>query len=631
MDENKKKKWKTYLHICHMGWSLLGAVGFFAMPAVSFVLFETVTGNLEHILPLMCRLNVLWYYVVYLVIFGILGTSRLTVPVASGFFYALSLAEVFVMEYRGSPILPADLLAAKTAATVLDNYRLELSPVMQRAGWILLACNLLLLTAPVRVRGWKQRLGAALGCVGGAVGLGVYFYLHIVPAYQLTMNLWELSYTYNANGYVLTTAVSMQYIVEKPPKGYSQAVLENIYARLMAGEESKDGSGVAASEAETEIQPVNLICIMNESLSDLKVAGDFAVSEEYFPFLDSLTENTVKGSLAIPVFGSGTSSSEYEFLTGNSMALLPVGTNPYQFYVPPKTRSLVSTLAAQGYRTVAMHPYPGENWNRDVSYENMGFDEFLYGDYFDNLETFRTFISDRADYQKIIELVEQKKDPQEKLFVFNVTMQNHGGYEIQDPNLKARADIRLTGELEGKYPMVDQYLSLMKLSDEALEYLLGYFSQSAEPTMIVLFGDHQPSVEDAFWDEIAGCPSDQVSMEDHLMWYKTPFIIWTNYDQEAENLGDLGAIYLSSVMLDRAGLKLTPYNRFLLEMSKVLPVVHKLGFYGADGSHYEWLEGSTPACPYQELILEYQDMEYNHSLDKRTMNKLFEIPEGSGG
>ena len=73
-----------------------------------------------------------------------------------------------------------------------------------------------------------------------------------------------------------------------------------------------------------------------------------------------------------------------------------------------------------------MHPYPGENWNRINCYEYMGFDDFLYGDYYEGSETFRNYVSDRADYQKIIDLVEEKEDREERLFVFNVTMQNHG-------------------------------------------------------------------------------------------------------------------------------------------------------------------------------------------------------------
>jgi phosphoglycerol transferase MdoB-like AlkP superfamily enzyme len=238
----------------------------------------------------------------------------------------------------------------------------------------------------------------------------------------------------------------------------------------------------------------------------------------------------------------------------------------------------------------------------------------------------RTYITDRADYQKIIEQVEQKDDPDERLFVFNVTMQNHGGYEIEEPRLKERADIHLTGELEGKYPMVDQYLSVMKLSDEALEYLLGYFSESDQPTMIVMFGDHQPSVEDAFWDEIAGMPSVEVPAPEHLMWYKTPFFIWTNYEQQSEDMGDLSSIFLASKMLDTAGLSMTPYQYFLLQMSKQLPVVHKIGYFDSEHVWYEWSAASTEDCPYAQLVLDYETMAFNHSLDQKKDTKLFVLP-----
>ena len=122
-----------------------------------------------------------------------------------------------------------------------------------------------------------------------------------------------------------------------------------------------------------------------------------------------------------------------------------------------------------------------------------------------------------------------------------MTMQNHGGYEETYDNFAQ--EVHLTGEMEGKYPKTDQYLSLMKKSDEALEYLLDYFSQCEEPTMIVVFGDHQPSVEDEFYDEIAGVPSSQVPTPERLMWYETPFIIWTNYEQPSQDLGRLGAVY----------------------------------------------------------------------------------------
>ena len=368
---------------------------------------------------------------------------------------------------------------------------------------------------------------------------------------------------------------------------------------------------------------MNLICIMNESLSDLRTAGDFTTNVEYFPFINSLKENVVKGSLTVPVFGSMTSNSEYEFLTGDSMALLPANSIAYQFNVKPDTYSLVSTLKAQGYAAVAMHPYPGENWNRVECYRNMGFDEFMDEEFYEESEQLRSYVSDKADYDRLIDVVESKESPEDRLFIFNVTMQNHGGYEGEYDNFEQ--EVWLTGQYEGQYPKTDQYLSLMKKSDEAFRYLLDYFSQVDEPTMIVMFGDHQPSVEDEFYDAIAGMPSSQVPVQDRLMWYETPFIIWTNYDMPSEDMGKLGAVYLSTEVLKRANLAMTPYNRFLLQLEEVLPVVHFLGCYDREGNYYYWPKAESERCPYQDMVLDYEMLVYNHSLDRKKYKDMFVV------
>ena len=305
------------------------------------------------------------------------------------------------------------------------------------------------------------------------------------------------------------------------------------------------------------------------------------------------------------------------------MAMLPSNSIAYQFNVKPGAYSLVSTLKDQGYGAVAMHPYPGDNWNRVECYENMGFDVFLDEEFYEDSPQLRNYVSDRADYDKLIEVIERKESPDDRLFIFNVTMQNHGGYEGTYDNFQQ--EVWLTGELEGKYPRTDQYLSLMKKSDEALEYLLDYFKNVDQPTMIVMFGDHQPSVEDGFFDHIYGMASSDVPVQDHLMWYETPFIIWTNYDMPSENMGKLGSIYLSSELLDRANLEMTPYNRFLLELKEVLPVVHFLGCYDREDNYYYWAKAESDRCPYKDLVLDYEALVYNHSLDNKKIKEMFVI------
>ncbi len=73
-----------------------------------------------------------------------------------------------------------------------------------------------------------------------------------------------------------------------------------------------------------------------------------------------------------------------------------------------------------------------------------------------------------------------------------------------------------------------------------------------------------------------------------MVWYETPFVIWTNYDQPSEDMGRLGAIYLSSYLLKRANLSLTPYNEFLLQLSEKLPIIHHLGIWESDGTYHSW-------------------------------------------
>lgn len=591
------------------------------MPVLSFLLFEWVTGNLFHLSRPFLVLGILWTAVFYLAAFGIFCNTRFSLPLVSLFFYSLSVAETFVMEFRQNPIMLWDIFSLPTALSVAQNYHFSFSMEMKTAGMVLLNINYLFLFFPLRARGLKQRLAAGIGSFGLLAAYVSVFFRQIVPAWALVINMWAMQESYDTYGYILATAVSAQYLVKKPPRGYSHAHLQELAEKIengtyFAGESISENKG---------IRPVNLICIMNESLADLRVAGEFTTNKDYFPFLHGLTENTVKGSLCVPVFGAMTSNTEFEFLTGDSMALFPVNTTAYQFYVRPDTKSLVSTLKAQGYRAVAMHPYPPENWNRDKCYASMGFDAFLSWDDFLGSEVLRYYVSDRGNYQKIIEEVEKKESPSDKLFIFNVTMQNHGGYD--EVNESFPHEIYLTGENRGKFPKTDQYLSLMLESDRAFQELTEYFSRVDEPTMLVMFGDHQPGIEEEFYNHIAGRPSGEIPDEEHLIWYQTPLVIWTNYSQPSQDLGKLGAVYLSSYVLERANLSMSPFQRFLGRMSKKLPVIHPIGCYGQDGAYYTWEEARSASCPFSTLVQDYEGMVYNHSLDVQKAEALFSLPQ----
>ena len=100
-----------------------------------------------------------------------------------------------------------------------------------------------------------------------------------------------------------------------PPENYSVELIQKLEQHY------KDDDGILSITRE---EPV-MIVIMNESFADLSVLGELETNAPLTPFMDSLEENTIKGYALSSVFGAKTPNSEWEFMTGNSMAFLPEG------------------------------------------------------------------------------------------------------------------------------------------------------------------------------------------------------------------------------------------------------------------------------------------------------------------
>ena len=228
---------------------------------------------------------------------------------------------------------------------------------------------------------------------------------------------------------------------------------------------------------------------------------------------------------------------------------------------------------------MATHPYNATGWERDEVYPWMGFDDCIFVDEYTGASRVRNYVSDEACVEKIISLYEQK-EAETPLFVFNVTMQNHGGYQDAYPNFTP--DVSVDGIDNFS---VSQYLSLVKLSDQSLETLISYFSGVDEKTVVVFFGDHQPS------DTVAapilaqnGMAWNNLSEEELKLRYQVPYVIWANYDIEEEQEADTSVNFLGAEVLTRAGVPTTAYQKFLLALKEEYPIVSPVRTVEADGS-----------------------------------------------
>ncbi len=425
-------------------------------------------------------------------------------------------------------------------------------------------------------------------------------------------------------------------IIRKPPEHIPLAV-----------EETSETDQPATSARLRKGQNPNIIVIMNETLSDLHVLGDFSTNKDYFPFIRNLTANTLKGNLYMPVNGAGTSNSEFEMLTGDTMGLLPAGSNAYQLYVDSVTPSFSHALKDQGYCAYAYHTYYKAGWRRLQVYPLLGFERYtaiedLFGDdlvntYRDGGITFyeyesrlremfpdtdhvllRRFASDRFDYEQLINMYENR-NREKPFYIFNVTMQNHGGYGQSYINFNEQI---FSTSVMDYYPQANRFLSLMYESDCAFKELVEYFSSVSEPTMIVMFGDHQPSIETSFISEVMGKSVNSLTLEETQRRYVTPFIIWTNYKSESGYIEKMSANYLSTLVLQRAGLKTTAYNDYLSALYSELPVIDTTGYISSDGIYYSYDDESR----YSGYLKDYEKIVYNHLFDaSNRSNDLFYV------
>ena len=630
-----------------LAWNLL-------VPFLMLLVSEGVTGNLLRLFAPGVVLGTAVYFILDLGVFFFAGTTKVSWLLLNLAVYGLAAGEYFVISFRERPAMIWDVLALRTAMTVSANYRFTVTPrlVFTFLGTLLLGIGSW--KVPLRLENRKIRWKARGAWAGVTAAFAVLLYGVLTPALKLSVPMWDPIISFERQGFLLSTVLSLETLFPQKPAGYetetARQLLERLEEEAAAGADTGTAADIGtAAEAkagekpgnEAEILgrnetvvPENVICIMNESFADLRIfnglvsGNSFETDGPFLSYYDSLSENAQKGWLYVPVFGAMTANSEYEFLTGNSCAFVPQGSIPYQFYTKPGDGSLARVFGEAGYRTVAMHPYPGYNWNRTEAYENLGFDEFLDQDYYeasgflDEEETGgsadsrmpRGYLSDAADYEALIRQVEEK-EPGEKLFLFNVTMQNHGGYEVAD----FPADVHVTAvngeDCLGEYPKADQYLTLMKRSDEALKILLDYFSACSQPTLIVLFGDHEPSVETSFYEALYGTRWSQVPGEQKRYSFVTPYLIWSNYERDAGDLGDMSAFMLGGQVLRAAGMEAGGFGYAVERLRGEYPMVHSMGLLTRDGQFLDVLETGT--LDLSQTVKEYHTLQYYRMFEEK--------------
>lgn len=583
----------------------------FYVPMKIFHRIELPVHDLSVLQDGAAELTALLIICVYLLIFLFTQNTAVALGVGSGFFLILFLVEYYIYKFRGDFLTPSDLKAIGTAVSVMNNYKYELSP--EAVYSVIYFIFFIVLGSKIRIRMHKWvHVGVS---ATATLMIGVWYYVVMVTPNPLgkefAVDFWNISNNRNISGACLSYLLLEKSSHIEVPNGYSKEAVETI-AREVAEEYH------APQSKETQERP-DIIMIMGESWSDLSVLGEFNTTKEYMPFTDGLTENTLRGNLYVSILGGLTANTEFEALTGNSLSLLYPGAVPYQNQVQHDMPSLARVLANQGYKTMAMHPAGGNAWSRNKVYSFFGFDEFIdQGNWEVACEYISRFVSDACNFAEIIHRYEER-DPESPFFLFDVTIQNHGGYYGQCPvDVKIKDVGGILAKDVGYLYDVETYLSLIKISDAAFGELVAYFEQVDRPVIICLFGDHQPSLGTDFHEAVSTNQglSDQ---EANLRKYIVPYTIWANYDVDWVQYGDMSANYLPAALLECSGLELPPFYQLLMELHEEYPVLTQRGCVDANGEMVDIGDISDT-----ESILRYRMLEYNQLYEKQYQKWIFE-------
>ena len=590
--------------------ALLGTEGKFAHPLLGASIMLLLAGVFATLgLEFSSNHDLTWMYPLCLLLewaliaFAMLGLFFLFQRRCGGAvvlavaLYVLGLAEYFVILFKSMPISPGDLTALSTAAAVAGTgytYTITSFCMLSLAFTVIAIqiCTLAAQVAPKRPKGsWRGlvlNLLIAIVCLGGIAAhttLLDYYHTLYIQVYS-----WRPLESYYRQGFLPSFISGAQTIKPSKPEDYTVSGAKKLiseYAKEYDGNSQTGGSSTTRLEATKQFdeEKPTVIAVMNETFSDLSIYQNMHADYQGPTYFKSIGDCLSRGRLYVSAYGGGTANTEFEFLTGNSMAYLGSGVYPYTTYDLTDTENLAAQFKSLGYYTTAMHPNHGTNWNRENVYKDFGFDQFLTINDFQNAETLRGMVTDKATYDKILELLDTNSNPQ---FIFDVTMQNHSGYDTGLIPYDKQMNLNIDGVFNSN---VNEYVSLIQQSDEALKYFLNKLSKLDRKVVVVFWGDHQPFFPDTYNDRWFTNEDDATHQE--RLW-QTSYIIWANYDvagnSQTSQEEDLSSNYLSSELMKLIGAPLTDYQKAHLTLRQSLPALNSVGY---EDSQDRWLLSSS--------------------------------------
>lgn len=587
-------------------------------------------------------LNVLIGASALVLIYSLFGSLFLSIAAAGVLLSVVAFINYYKSKLVGEPFFPWDIILRKEGMDVGPLFTGG-SDLLKLLAILAVLGGLVFLHILYRRRltiSWASRfvLGAASAAVLLSFSFQTNWAKHKVAAAGVDETIWNQQVNYDSNGLLLAFTLNVQNASVDEPEAYTEEAVDRIAAEVKQEEAVEAFSPVQAdpqtgtvTEAKEPAKQPNVIFIMSEAFWDPTLLPNVAFSADPVPTVHQLQQENPTRYMLSPQFGGGTCNVEFEVLTGYSMSFLPSGSVPYLQFIDRPVPSLAGYFESKGYRSLAIHSYEGWFWNREEVYKQMGFEGFKSKDAFVNPQYKGPYIADDEMARSIMQEVDETEEP---VFIYAVTMENHAPYtdESRYGDNGSGNTIKVEGDLtDDAKRMLETYTQGAHDADESLRKLIEHYSQSDEPTYIVFYGDHLPTLGleyDVYRQAgfVQSADPGDWSMEELKRLRSVPFVTWSNFPVKEDTVPTVSSSFVGAYALN--ALSMEPMGQFAFnsELYKSLPGLIRNLAVGPDGG----LSHEAPPELAAKLE-EYNLLQYDMLIGNRYLAKELDTGYLSGG
>ncbi|MDU2265488.1 LTA synthase family protein [Clostridium celatum] len=456
--------------------------------------------------------------------------------IISSIWIGFGITNGIVLSHRVTPFTATDLTLIKSCLSIFSKYLSPISIILIAMALIILIGLLVFLffkghKYEYKINYKKNILIVSSLCFCLFLSTKLSIGLNIVSSYfgNIAFAYLDYGFPYCFSNTLLNTGIDK-------PKDYSKETISQI-SNLIANTDSTNKLLLASSDNNLKLSQSrpNIIMLQLESFFDPTLINYLNFSSDPVPNFRNLKENYPSGYLTVPSVGAGTANTEFEILSGMSLRFFGPGEYPYKTILQESTCETINyDLKELGYSTHAIHNNKGTFYDRDFVFSQLGFDTFTSLEYMNVQEYTPTGWA--KDFYLTDEILKSINSTIGTDFVYTISVQGHGDYP-KDKILE-NPEITLTGLEDAETNNAfTYYVNQIHEMDKFLGELTTALSNLAEDTVLVLYGDHLPTLGLADEDLKNGSI------------FQTEYVVWSNFDLSRED-EDLTAYQLTSSVLE---------------------------------------------------------------------------------